>query len=321
MKKSLIALAVFGATAGAAHAQSSVSLYGRLDLSLMHNHFFGGASQFTVDSGTISGSRWGLIGSEELGGGLKVNVNLEQDIAADKGAAPAGMAFSRQAWLGMSGAFGEFRVGKPWTAYDDVSGAHNAMFDSGFSVENNFFASTGYAANPPDSIRYSTPTFGGFSAAVSYSLDEVKNADFSVKSISGQYGGGPLQFGAGYQVEEQGGTSIKFTRLSGSYDFGGFVLKGLYGNVKLPVAGKTNEYSIGVDVPVSDTLTVSAGLGHSRDTAAAGGTRRQGFTVGALYAISKRTELYAGLTDWDGKAAGVKTDGNTKYGLGVRHSF
>ena len=321
MKKSLIALAVFGATAGAAHAQSSVSLYGRLDLSLMHNHFFGGASQFTVDSGTISGSRWGLIGSEELGGGLKVNVNLEQGFAADTGAAPAGQAFSRQAWLGMSGAFGEFRVGKPWTAYDDVSGAHNAMFDSGFSVENNFFASTGYAANPPDSIRYSTPTFGGFSAAVSYSLDEVKNADFSVKSISGQYGGGPLQFGAGYQVEEQGGTSIKFTRLSGSYDFGGFVLKGLYGNVKLPVAGKTNEYSIGVDVPVSDTLTVSAGLGHSRDTAAAGGTRRQGFTVGALYAISKRTELYAGLTDWDGKAAGVKTDGNTKYGLGVRHSF
>ena len=57
MKKSLIALAVLGAAFGAAHAQSSVSLYGRVDLSLMHNNVVGGASQFTVDSGSISGSR------------------------------------------------------------------------------------------------------------------------------------------------------------------------------------------------------------------------------------------------------------------------
>jgi predicted porin len=322
MKKSLIALAVLGAAFGAAHAQSSVSLYGRVDLSLMHNNVVGGASQFTVDSGTISGSRWGLIGSEDLGGGLKANFNLEQGLAADTGAsAVAGQTFSRQAWLGMSGAFGEFRVGKPWTAYDDVSGAHNALFDSGFSLENNFFASTGYSANPANTIRYSTPTFGGFTAAVSYSLDEIKNADFSITSISGLYGAGPLQLAAGYQVEEQGGTNIKFTRLSGSYDFGSAVLKGLYGQVKLPVAGKTNEYSIGVDIPVSEALTVSAGLGYSKDTAAAGGTKRQGFTVGALYALGKRTDVYAGLTDWEGKTAGVKTSGNIKYGLGMRHSF
>ncbi len=321
MKKSLITLAVLGATLGAAHAQSSVTLYGRIDLSLMHNDIVGGASQLSLDSGTVSGSRWGLIGSEDLGGGLKANFNLEQGFAADTGLAPAGQMFSRQAWLGMSGAFGEFRIGKPWTAYDDVSGAHNGMFDSGFSVENNFFVSTGYAANPANTIRYSTPTFGGFTAAVSYSLDEVKNVDLSTTSVSGTYGAGPLQLGAGYQVEELGGTQLKFTRLSGSYDFGAFVLKGLYGHVKMPVAGKTNEYSLGLDVPVSGALTVSAGLGYSKDSAAAGGTKRKGFTVGAMYALSKRTEMYAGLTDWDGKTAGAKTAGNTKYGLGVRHSF
>lgn len=319
MKKSLITLAVLAAATGAVQAQ--VTLYGRMDLSLMHNNPLGGASQWSVDSGTVSGSRWGLSGSEDLGGGLKANFNLEQGFAADTGLAPAGQTFSRQSWLSMSGAFGEFRVGKPWTAYDDVSGAHNAVFDSGFSVENNFFASTGYAANPANTVRYSTPAFGGFTAAVSYSLDEIKNADFSITSVSGMYAAGPLQVGAGYQVEELGGSNLKFTRLSGSYDFGSFVLKALYGNVKQPVAGKTNEYSISLDMPISESLTVSAGLGYSKDTAAAGGTKRQGFALGALYALGKRTDVYAGLTDWDGKTAGVKTSGNTKYGMGVRHSF
>lgn len=321
MKKSLIAMAVLGATLGTAHAQSTVTLYGRIDMSVMHNNVFGGASQFSVDSGTISGSRWGLSGSEDLGGGLKANFNLEQGFAADTGVAPGGQAFSRQSWVGFSGAFGEFRMGKPWTAYDDVSGAHNGVFDSAFSVENNFFASTGYAANPANTLRYSTPTFGGFSAAVSYSLDEVANVNLNIKSISGLFATGPLQLAAGHQVEELGGTNQKFTRLSGSYDFGSFVLKGLYGHVKLPVAGKTTEYSIGADMPISGALTLSGGFGYSKDSAAAGGAKRKGFTVGAMYAIGKRTDFYAGITDWDGKVAGVKTAGNTRYGLGVRHSF
>lgn len=321
MKKSLIALAVLGATLGAAHAQSTVTLYGRIDMSVMHNNVFGGVSQFSVDSGTISGSRWGLSGSEDLGGGLKANFNLEQGFGADNGLAPAGQAFSRQSWVGFSGAFGEFRMGKPWTAYDDVSGAHNGVFDSAFSVENNFFSSTGYAANPANTLRYSTPTFGGFSAAVSYSLDEVANTNLNIKSISGMFATGPLQLAAGHQVEELGATNQKFTRMSGSYDFGSFVLKGLYGHVTLPVTGKTSEYSIGADLPVSGALTISGSFGYSKDSAAAGSAKRKGFSVGAMYAIGKRTDLYAGLTDWDGKVAGTKVAGNTRYGLGVRHSF
>jgi predicted porin len=117
MKKSLMALAVLGMMAGTAQAQSSVTVYGRIDASLMHNNPFGGAGQWSVDSGTISGSRWGLMGSEDLGGGLKLNFDLEQGFAIDTGAAAvAGQQFSRQAWIGVSGDFGEIRVGKPWTA-------------------------------------------------------------------------------------------------------------------------------------------------------------------------------------------------------------
>ena len=56
MKKSLIALAVLGVMS-AAQAQSSVTIYGRIDASMMHNDPFGGVSQWTMDSGTVSGSR------------------------------------------------------------------------------------------------------------------------------------------------------------------------------------------------------------------------------------------------------------------------
>ena len=322
MNKSLIALAVLGTMMGAAQAQSTVTLYGKIDASLMHNNPFGGTSQWSIDSGTVSGSRWGLMGSEDLGGGMKINFDLQQGFAIDFGAASvAGQAFSRQAWVGVSGGFGEIRIGKPWTAYDDVSGAINAMFDSGFSVENNFFASTGYNANPANTVRYSTPLFGGFSGALSYSLDELRNTNLSVTSISASYAGGPLAVGAGYQVEELGGTNRKFTRLSASYDLGAAVVKGLYGNVKSPAAAKTSEYSIGVDVPVGDALIASAGYGYSKDNTAAGSEKRTGFTLGAMYMLSKRTDLYVGLTDWDGKRAGTKTSGNTKYGFGMRHSF
>lgn len=322
MKKSLIALAVLGAMMGGAQAQSSVTLYGRIDVSLMHNKVFGGASQLTIDSGTISGSRWGMSGSEDLGGGLKAIFTLEQGFSVDTGAQQAaGNAFSRQSWVGLAGGFGEIRVGKPWTAYDDVSGAINAMFDSGFSVENNFFNSTGYSANPANTVRYSTPTFGGFSGAVSYSLDEVRNTDTSITSVSGQYAGGPIMAGVGYQVEELGGTNRKYTRLSGSYDLGAAVVKALYGNVKFPGTAKTNEYSLGVDFPLSSALTLSAGYGYSKDNTSQGGEKRTGYTLGAMYVLSKRTDVYAGLTDWDGNTAGIKTSGNTKYGFGMRHSF
>ncbi len=321
MKRTLIALAALGAMTGAAQAQSSVTLYGRIDASLMHNKPFGGVRQLTLESGTISGSRWGLMGSEDIGGGLTINFDLEQRFAIDSGTQAAGEAFSRQAWVGVSGGFGEIRVGKPWTAYDDVSGAIISMFDSGFSVENNFFASTGYNANPANTVRYSTPSFGGFSGAVSYSLDEVRNTNLSLTSISGAYSGGPVAFGAGYQVEELGGSNRKYTRLSGSYDLGAAVIKGLYGNVKFPANAKTSEYSIGVDVPLGGALIASAGYGYSKDNAAGGSEKRTGFTLGALYTLSKRTDMYVGLTDWDGKIGGLKTNGNTKYGFGMRHSF
>ena len=80
MKKSLLALAVLGAFAGAASAQSSVTLYGRVDLSLAKNI---GSDAKGVQNG--SGSRLGFRGVEDLGGGMKAIFNIEHRFNADTG--------------------------------------------------------------------------------------------------------------------------------------------------------------------------------------------------------------------------------------------
>ncbi|MDO9203061.1 MAG: porin, partial [Hydrogenophaga sp.] len=112
MKKSLIALAVLAAS-GAAMAQSSVTLYGIADVVI---HKDKGASA-ALASGGVSGSRLGFKGTEDLGGGLKANFVLEQGLQLDTGAIgdgtakTAGQAFSRQSYVGLSGGFGEVKLG------------------------------------------------------------------------------------------------------------------------------------------------------------------------------------------------------------------
>jgi len=105
MKKSLIALAVMAA-AGAASAQSSVQLYGIVDIWFGSvKDGVGAQSETKLDAGGVNGNRFGLKGSEDLGGGLKANFQLEQGFNMDDGSAVASTAFNRQAWVGLSGGF------------------------------------------------------------------------------------------------------------------------------------------------------------------------------------------------------------------------
>lgn len=335
MKKSLIALAVLAAS-GAAMAQSSVSVYGIADI------WFGssksgltGVRQTVLESGGVSGSRIGFKGTEDLGGGLKANFLLEQGFSLDSGAATAGQAFSRQSYVGLSGGFGEVKLGKVWTAYDDISGATNSAFDSALAAANNVFVSNGYNSNPKNGIYYATPSVGGFSGAASYALGEDKGATQSaskVFALHAKYENGPIYAGVAYQRQTNDGTSApafstvagKYIRVNGSYDFGAAKLLASYGNVKEDATGeKTNEYHIGVDVPLGGALTLSGGYATSK-TKAAGVTasKRSGYGIALAYGLSKRTTVYTGVhSDSEKDGAGVKTDKNTIYAVGIKHTF
>lgn len=327
MKKSLIALAVLGSVAGVAQAQSSVTLYGIADVFVGRTKAeipgVGSASATVLESGGLQTSRFGLMGSEDLGGGLKAIFKLEQGFRTDTGTATnPGTAFDRQAWVGLEGGFGTLQFGNTWSAYDDVFYIGNSVFDAvAFSPAYTVTSVGLYNDKPRNAIRYTTPNFGGFSAAVSHGLKEagiVDQTDFNV-----QYAGGPLTVALAYQVQNNaGGVNIdrKFTYLAAAYDLGVVAVKGGLGTTRNVVASKTNDYQIGVDFPLSSALTLSAGYAASKDKDGSD-AKRDGFAFGATYALSKRTTAYAAYNNSKAKVGSTTVLKTNIFGAGIRHTF
>jgi predicted porin len=321
MKKSLIALAVLAASS-ASFAQSAVNLYGVADV-WFGSVKAGGVTTTKLDSGGVAGSRWGVKGSEDLGGGLKANFKFEQGVNVDSGSGAAGQAFSRYSYVGFSGGFGEVKLGKTGTAYDDIWGSGNSAFDTALSAQNGVFRSGDYNWNPANTIYYASPSMGGFSGAFSYSLGENKTASTdagSITAINLQYGAGPLAAAFGYQTEKATGssTATEFTKLNGSYNFGVAKLIAGYGR-KTTGSPETTEFEIGADFPVSSALTLSGGFARSTDNAAAGDAKRTGYGFAALYTLSKRTALYGGFRS--SKTDDTSADDVTVFAVGVNHTF
>jgi len=308
MKKTLIALAVLAAS-GAAMAQSSVTLYGVADMVIHKDK----GQPTKLKSDGVSFSHWGIKGEEDLGGGLKAGFLYEQGIALDDGA--AGPGFDRQTYLSLSGGFGEIKLGKIWTAYDDISGATDAAFNAIVlsPVWLIFQSQYGYTYNPNNGIYYATPSFGGFSGAVSTNLREgVVNTRVSAFHV--KYEGGPLFVALGYQDDEL--TNEKYTRLGASYDLGVAKLLGTYGRAK---NADVDEWSVGADVPVATNLVVSVGYAQSKQD---GGKAERGWSVAAAYALSKRTTAYAGFFDANAAAVNGRAGApDSRFGIGLKHTF
>lgn len=329
MKKSLIALAVMAAS-GASMAQ--VTLYGVADVwvgSSKDAIAGDGIRQTVVQSGGLSSNRFGFKGSEDLGGGLKANFLLEQGFKIDDGSATASTAFSRQSYVGLSGSMGEIKVGRIWTAFDDIAGATNSVFDSALSATNNVFLTTGYNGNPNNGVHYTMPEVAGINGAISYSFGENATAatsDSNVLAANLTYSAGPLGLGVAFQREDSGVSNdeVEFTRLNASYDLGAAKLLASYGLLDdVADDAKTNEYQIGADVPLSAALTLSAGYAYSKTkVAGVSESEASGFGAAVGYSMSKRTTAYAGLQ----RAEEKDLVGNTKakssvYAVGVKHTF
>jgi len=341
MKKNLIALAILAAS-GVASAQSSVTVYGIADVwfgSTKNEAAVNPARQTMIGSGGVSGSRFGFKGTEDLGGGLKANFLLEQGFSIDTGAtgstylppskAPVSQAFSRESYVGLSGSFGEVRLGKTYTPFDDISAATTPGFDSALSPSaNGVWLSTGYNANPANTMYYASPSFSGFSGAVSYSFGEDKTAALkasSTASFNVKYQGGPVYAGLAYQVDKDPATfgnsfKVKFTRLNGSYDLGMVKLLAGYGRVAAASA-RTTEWQIGADFPVTSALTLSGGYARSKDNAVLGNTKRSGLGLAASYSLSKRTSVYGGVQASKTETTAPATVKANLYAVGVRHAF
>lgn len=316
MKKTLVALAVIAAS-GAAMAQSSVTLYGVADMVI---HKDKGQST-ALTSGGVSTSRWGIKGTEDLGGGLKAGFVFEQGFNLDNGSL-RGNGFDRQALLSISGGFGEVKLGKTWNAYDDIAGASDAVFNANvLSPMNLVFRSWyNYGGNPNNGIYYATPEFGGFSGAVSLSLDEKNAGTDETAAFHVKYASGPVFVALGYQDSKTFG--LKYTTVNGSYDFGAAKLLLTYAKVNAAGAD-TSEYAIGADIPLGGNLVASVGYGSSKTD---GFKRANSFSAAVAYALSKRTTVYAGFADANQAAldtGAVVGNGavDSRFGVGLKHTF
>ena len=366
MKKSLIALAVLAAS-GAAMAQSSVTLYGIADVwvgSIDVDTGVAASSRKSTQmvSGGVSTSRWGMKGSEDLGGGLKANFQLESTVNLDTGTGAAVAGFDRQAWVGVSGGFGAVKLGRSTTAYEEAQLRSVAMFDSDLSPVNGFsltqatgaslsgasgvFRSVRHATRADNQIHYQAPNMGGFSGAVSYSLDEkvttalpalgaqpTATSGKAVTAFNLTYNGGPIGAELAYQQEVSNGTipagrtdDVSYLRVGASYNFGVATAKVQYGkvdNVSNFANAETTEYAIGIDVPLSSVMTVAAGYAYSEDNATAGNEERSGYGVAVAYSLSKRTTVYGGvkLMEYKGTTTLGASADVTAYAVGVKHAF
>jgi predicted porin len=336
MKKSLIALAVLAAS-GAAMAQSSVTLYGVADA------FVGskrvqvdgvGERQNAVDTSGVNGSRWGLKGAEDLGGGMKAIFTLENGFKLDTGEQKtAGSLFDRQAFVGLESGFGTVSLGRQYSAYDALHSATNQNYDA-FTFNAATGAAGGVAANGmvdysgrvSNSVAYTSPSFSGFSGAVVYGFGENKTATQNASnniSLHLKYANGPVVVGYAYQEEKMQGTDAvapsfafntatglvtpvlgkaaisedknKYNLIGGSYDFGVAKLLASYNQAKNNTF-KDKEYQVGVVVPFG-AAAISAGYAHSKSEGNGVERTGKGFSLLGTYNLSKRTMLYAGAQE------------------------
>ena len=334
MKKTLLAIAALAATSGA-FAQSSLTIYGVLDASLERIDADKGITR--VSSDNLSTSRLGFKGTEDIGGGLKAGFMLETAVKADTGAQGNTARFwDRAAWVGLSGSFGELRLGRQDSSIGDIAG--NVLSAQAYDD----FKFTGSRAGDKyrrvdNAITYILPTFvPGLAAQVQYSTAAVGFKSGAVDStvagsesadntdagkyvgLSVKYAAGPFLAGLGYlySADENQAAALtgkqkgNATLVYAGYDFGVAKVIGYYDNetalasqTATTVAGlaaadkRFSLYGVKVAVPVTDAFTLTAGLSQAKN---ANGTDNSDgatlFSLKGVYALSKRTSVYGMLS-------------------------
>ncbi len=297
---SALALAA-AAVAAPAFAQSSVTLYGRLNTTVEAQKANNGSRVWRVEN---NASRIGFKGTEDMGGGMKASFNLEHGFASDTGVA-ASTFWGREAWVQLAGGFGAIRLGRQtpesYFATADYISMHN--HDTGQS-EDKLYGGPFLQSNK---VAYFTPSMGGLSASVAVAAGEgaVKRGyDFAANWV-----GGPLHLGFGYS--DQGNEDQWAVRAL--YELGAFTLGGYYQQVDNGPGTPTYK-----NARAAVMYTMGASEFHLNFGKA---TAADQWTLGYNYNLSKRTKIYGYYTDRDTNKS-VKNNGEfSSLAVGVRHNF
>lgn len=308
MKKSLLALAVLGAFAGAASAQSSVTLYGKLDLGFAKAA--GSADKQVADG---SSSRVGFRGVEDLGGGLKAMFQFEHRFNPDTGTVTNTAFWEGLSTVGLGGSFGTVNLGRQYTAAfslaTDVIDPFGGYTVAGLRDES--LTKSVARLRTDNSVRYDG-AFGGLKVAADIAETPAGGVDRPY-SVAAQYAAGPFMVAASY--DNPTGANDNLATLGGSYTFGP-------AKVSLGIGRGDNNSNVrvkqalaGVTVSVGAAGQVLAGYAQE-EVGTADATKK--VSLGYRHNLSKRTQLYTDVTRVNDLLS--KTE-KTGYDFGVIHTF
>jgi predicted porin len=352
MKKSLIALAVLAA-AGAASAQSSVTLFGIVDATFARGT--GSVSDKTqLTNSGYNSSRLGFRGTEDLGGGMSASFWLEAGVANDNGAGGTtntnnqatggtgggGLTFNRRSTVSLAGGWGELRLGRDYnpqfwnlTVFDPFG--TNGVGTT--QVLNSNSAITGAInVRSSNSIGYFLPgNLGGFYGQVQYYMGEnnqtgaVTEDDGTGAGLRVGFANGPFNVALAVASTKYAAGDIKTVNIGGQWNFGAAKLMGEYSRDRMEsaiqITGKGG--LIGALIPVGAGEIRVAASTYKIDPA---GTKTNKLALGYVHNLSKRTAVYTtvarvknsgGATQALNGAATAADGSSTGFDLGVKHSF
>jgi GBP family porin len=271
MKLKGLTIAALALFTGAAHAQSSVTLYGLIDAGVAYTNSVNtsttanrGASEFQMASGLMSTSRWGIRGSEDLGGGLHAVFQLENGFLVNNGALKNSVKgqvpdlFGRQAWVGLSAdKYGAVTLGRQYDFIVDYV-APQAATGAGFGGN--------LAAHPFDnddmdnsmrlnnSVKFSSATFAGIKVGAMYAFSNSAGAagNGNAYSLGAHYAYGGLNVGAAYDQINRSSTSPNNSGATSATD----------GNY-LSLGGSQQIYSVSAAYTFANNSSVGAVWSHS----------------------------------------------------------
>lgn len=349
MKKSLLALAVLGAFAGTAAAQTNVTLYGIADAGIGFADRGGDddSNLVHVFSGVQSTSRLGVRGSEDLGNGLRAVFNYETGVTIDNGGTSGSTFWQRRAVVGLAGGFGQVVLGRDYTPGFTAAGTTDVM---SYGLWNNWLTYTangGITTRASNGLFYTSPNWGGLTLRAMYSAGEAddeydivnglrtrtqKKGTGDALGVSAVYANGPLTL-QGYYQQFEGGLDddLKQYGIGGQYAMGIFRLAVNYGRAEyMNIEHDGLGVGLGVKVGQGEFLAnfirqeVDAGSDPTADS----------FGIAYVHPLSKRTNIYASygqLKNKDGanfvlRASDISIGGDTNskpkaFAIGVRHMF
>ena len=347
MKKSLLALAVLGAFAGVAQAQTSVTIYGSFDAGVrdQNKQNGNGNSRATMSSaGTYNSNRLGFKGVEDLGGGLNAHFTLETGFNSGTGAnTDAARFFNRSAFVGLGGQWGSLDLGRQYTVAFKTVGAYDPFNYKYTAIIPTAQASISAGVRNDNDIQY-TGTFGPLTARAEYALGEQVGggSNGTAAAVGATFATGPFSIGAAYTKRRPivGATAAtgnntafagenqdnKHFTVGGAFTFGpgriaaGYArenqdrLSGIGGQATQKNAWFGGSYDItpalGLSAAYYDTKGESFG-----PTVGGSNGKRQLFIIGATYALSKRTNFYADVdfARFKGDLVSGATVANTTY--------